>query len=275
MERAVSKEFTVQPTSELGITSVGRSDTMAGHKYGPAVRPYYLIHYILAGAGTFMVNNIAYDLHAGQGFLIEPNYQTTYIADNETPWSYVWIGFTGRGADFLLNQLAISEGTPVFNSKNSFELASCVNNILAMKEYTPASNLRALSYLLQFLSYIAAGTVENTIHHQETQNPYVKQAIEYIGQNIQGVTVDKLAQAVNVNRSYLAELFKQNLDLTPSEYIRNFRITKARHLLESSDLSIDQVAFQCGYQHANSFTRLFNRSYGLSPRSYRQQVQRK
>lgn len=86
------------------------------------------------------------------------------------------------------------------------------------------------------------------------------------------VTVESLAQAVNLNRSYLTSLFKQDLDLTPSEYIQNFRITKARHLLESSDISIDQVAEQCGYQRTNSFTRVFKRTYGISPRHYRQQV---
>lgn len=271
MEKAIARDYPIQREAALGITSVGRSDTMTGHKYGPAVRPYYLIHYILAGSGTFKVNNIAYHLHAGQGFLIEPNYRTTYIADTATPWSYVWLGFTGQGAIQLIDQLAISETTPVFNSDDSFELADCVNKILLIKEMTPANNLLALSYLLRFLSCIAAATVSAVKQEQPKQNQYVEQAIQYIGQHLTTVSVDALAQAVNINRSYLTDLFKRNLDLTPSDYIRNFRITKARHLLESSTLNIDQVAEQCGYQHTNSFTRVFKQIYGISPRKYRQQ----
>ncbi|MBB1079283.1 helix-turn-helix domain-containing protein [Limosilactobacillus sp. STM2_1] len=271
MERAIARDYAIRPNEELGLTSVGRSDTMPEHKYGPAVRPYYLIHYILAGSGTFKVNNIAYHLHAGQGFLIEPNYRTTYVADKETPWSYVWLGFAGKSAATWINQLNISETSPVFNSTESYELADCVNKILALDNLAPANNLRAISYLFRFLSYIARGTVANVQQVRPKQNYYVTEAIQNISHHVTTVTVDNLAQAININRSYLTALFKRNLDLTPSEYIRNFRITKARHLLESSDTSIDQVAEQCGYQHLNSFTRVFKQTYGISPRQYRQQ----
>lgn len=271
MEKAISRDYAVSSNVELGLTSVGRSDTMSGHRYGPAVRPYYLIHYILSGSGIFKVNNVAYHLHAGQGFLIEPNYRTTYIADEETPWSYVWLGFTGKSAAAWIDQLNLSETSPVFNSDESYGLANCVNEILDLDSMTPENNLRALSCLFRFLSYIATGTIADVQQIKPKQNPYVTAAIHHVSHHLTTVTVDSLAQAVNVNRSYLTDLFKQNLDLTPSEYIRNFRITKARHLLESSELSIDQVAEHCGYQRTNSFTRVFKRTYGISPRQYRQQ----
>lgn len=271
MEKAIAKDFRLQEGTGLGITSVGRSDTMAGHKYGPAVRPYYLIHYILAGAGTFMADNVAYHLHAGQGFLIEPNYRTTYIADEDTPWSYVWLGFAGKGAAELVDQLSITAQTPVFNSTASFELADCVNHVLAITEMTPAGNLRALSQLLRFLSYIADATISDLSSSQPQRNDYVEQATQYVKEHLTTVSVNSLAAAINLNRSYLTNLFKDNLDMTPSEYIRNFRVTKARHLLESSTLRIDQIADRCGYQHTKSFARLFKQTYGISPRKYRQQ----
>ena len=63
--------------SNLFLTTFGHSVTGPGHRYGPAVRSYYLIHFILAGKGTFQANQHTYHLHAGQGFLIEPDYQTT------------------------------------------------------------------------------------------------------------------------------------------------------------------------------------------------------
>lgn len=273
MEKAITKDFPLQAGTWLGITSVGRSDTMAGHKYGPAVRPYYLIHYILAGSGTFVADNVTYHLHAGQGFLIEPNYRTTYIADKDTPWSYVWMGFAGKGAAELVEQLAVTAQAPVFNSPASYELADCVNRVLAIKKMNPAGNLRALSQLFRFLSYIADATVSGfplspaMSHH----NRYIDQATQYIQNHLTTVSVSSLAKAVNLNRSYLTDLFKANLGMTPSEYIRNFRITKARHLLESSTLRVDQVADRCGYQHTKSFARSFKQTYGVSPRKYRQQ----
>lgn len=271
MEKAVAFDYSPGKDSQLGITSVGRSDTMAGHRFGPAVRPYYLIHYILAGSGTFRVNGIDYHLHSGQGFFIEPNYQTYYIADELTPWSYVWLGFTGSYATTLVEQLAISEQTPVFNNDHYYELADCVNQIIQRPLTNTATTLRANSNLLRFLSLIADSTVVSG-HRTAQQNPYVDRAIAYLARHVATASADQLAQAVNLDRSYLSTLFKQVTDLTPGQYIRNFRITKARHLLESSALPVEEVAQQCGYDHANSFTRIFKRTYGMTPREYRKQV---
>ena len=93
MEKAVTMNFIPPKNDQLRLLSVGRSDTLSSHKYGPVVRNYYLIHYILAGLGTFQTEQMTYRLHAGQVFLIEPGQETTYIADKNTPWSYIWIGF--------------------------------------------------------------------------------------------------------------------------------------------------------------------------------------
>lgn len=71
--------------SDLFLTTFGHSVTGPGHRYGPAVRSYHLIHFILAGKGTFQANQHTYCLHAGQGFLIEPDYQTTYESDAKEP----------------------------------------------------------------------------------------------------------------------------------------------------------------------------------------------
>ena len=271
MEKAVAFDYSPEKESQLGITSVGRSDTMAGHRFGPAVRPYYLIHYILAGSGTFQVNGVDYHLHSGQGFFIEPNYQTYYIADELTPWSYVWLGFTGSYATALIQQLAISEQTPIFNNDHYYELADCVNQIIQHPLMNTATELRANSNLLRFLSLIADSTVVSG-HRTTQRSPYVDRAIAYLAQHVTTASADQLAQAVNLDRSYLSILFKQATDLTPGQYIRNFRITKARHLLESSMLPIEKVAQQCGYDHANSFTRIFKQTYGMTPHKYRRQV---
>ncbi|WP_267202407.1 AraC family transcriptional regulator [Limosilactobacillus kribbianus] len=273
MEKAINFDYSTQPDSLLGITSVGRSDTMAGHQYGPAVRPYYLLHYILSGSGTFRVNGIRYHLHAGQGFFIAPNCQTDYEADTVTPWSYVWLGFTGAYAQEVVNQLAISAENPVYSNSHYYELADCVNQIIQHRPVTVANSLLANSYLLRFLSLIADSTI---VQEQQTQqkNSYVDRAIDYLTKHAATASADQLARAVNLDRSYLTVLFKQVTDLTPGQYIRNFRITKARHLLESTTLPVEKIATLCGYTHANSFARIFKQTYGLSPRAYRKQVEK-
>ena len=81
--------------TSLEIYFCGREQCAAGHSFGPAVRPHYLIHFILSGKGRYHVNGDAYHLQAGDAFLIYPGETTVYEADEKNPWEYAWIGFGG------------------------------------------------------------------------------------------------------------------------------------------------------------------------------------
>ena len=73
-----------------------------GHSFGPAVRHYHLLHYVLEGEGTFYKGDRAYPVEAGDVFVILPEELTTYRGSVETPWTYVWVGFRGEETpDFL------------------------------------------------------------------------------------------------------------------------------------------------------------------------------
>ena len=65
------------------------------HGFGPAVRPNYIIHYILEGRGIYRVGDTTWNLAEGEGFLIEPGTLTFYQADAKEPWTYLGVGFEG------------------------------------------------------------------------------------------------------------------------------------------------------------------------------------
>ena len=102
--------------SELTLNFCGYSICQPRHSFGPAVRPGYILHFILSGRGSYQVGDCHYELKAGEGFLIEPDVMTYYEADAEEPWSYLWIGFQGTRADEMLNQLALSHGKLTFRA---------------------------------------------------------------------------------------------------------------------------------------------------------------
>ena len=271
MEHAISQNFWTAG-EQLALTAAGRSDTMPRHTFGPAVRPYYLIHYVLAGAGTFTSDGITYHLHAGQGFLIVPNQQTIYRADQQTPWSYVWVGFTGSMAPYLIDQLQISPTEPIFGETDRTTLVKCVNQLLQLEAHPHGqAELSALRYLLEFLSTVAQAPA--VIPNELTpMSDYIQKSITYLSHHLDTVTVPKLAAAVGLNRSYFSQLFSNATGQTPSTYLQNFRLTTARHLLESTDLTINEIAERTGYQHPQTFRRAFKATFGLSPRTYRQRA---
>ncbi len=83
------------------------------------------------------------------------------------------------------------------------------------------------------------------------------------------VSMPQLAAALSVSVRTLIRHFNDVLGTTPLAYLQNLRIEISMKLLESGDLSIEEIANQVGYQNASSFTRLFRQQVGATPAAYR------
>lgn len=82
-------------------------------------------------------------------------------------------------------------------------------------------------------------------------------------------TREDIAQQVGISADYLTDCFRQELGITPMTYLRRYRIRQARELLQTTDLSIMQVAMAVGFSESAHFTRTFQREVGMTPRAYR------
>lgn len=242
------------------------------HSFGPAVRPNYILHYIMEGKGKFLVNGEEYNLQKGQGFLIEPEVQTFYQADEEVPWTYLWIGFGGKKAEDYLRDLGLNKKQLIFQCGCGEELKKIVYSMLKHRKYTAANE-----YFLEGLLYTFFGTLKENMEiagnaGEKDGNLYVRKAAEFIQNNYADpVRVKDIADYVGVNRSYLYTLFQDNLQLSPKEYLTNFRLTRAAELLQLTDLSVETVAMSCGYQDALGFSKIFKAKMGITPSAYRKE----
>ena len=241
MEKSICIEVPGASESDLYLNVFGHSVTEPLHKAGPCVKSFYLIHFILEGEGKFMVNNVTYHLKKGQGFLIEPDYQVTYISDKANPWVYVWVGFSGREAGKMLHAVGLSQENPI---------------------------LTGMLYL--FLSAIAKA--QQTKIETPSGNTYVNHAIAYIQNHYSlPVSVEEISDYVGINRSYLSSLFKEYTGMSPIKYLQNFRITRAQHMLTVTDISVESIALSCGYQSAEAFHKIFRQLTGMSPKTFRRE----
>ena len=98
----------------------------------------------------------------------------------------------------------------------------------------------------------------------------IARAVSYIESNLGGVIRQKdLLEAANMGSTKFKKTFKQVTGLTVTEFISSERIELAKRLLTDHDMSIDDVAHRCGYARATSFSTLFAKSVGMSPRKWR------
>lgn len=98
--------------------------------------------------------------------------------------------------------------------------------------------------------------------------------MNYIRQNYaNGLNINQIADHFKIDRRKLALLFKQHTGMTPSSYLMECRILKAKELLHSCDCPIKLVAECAGYTDSLFFSRAFKKSTGLSPTEYRNSTQ--
>lgn len=88
----------------------------------------------------------------------------------------------------------------------------------------------------------------------------------YLDQNL---TLDELAQQINFSRSYLCYRFKQITGISLHQYIIRQRVYRAKGLLESSSMSLSEIAVCCGFYNHSHLTRAFKRLLGVPPSAFR------
>jgi len=98
----------------------------------------------------------------------------------------------------------------------------------------------------------------------------VRKAMAYIHrQYVNPLTRDDLARYVGMNDDYLTYCFRQELGVTPIDYLNRYRVLQAQRLLLNTDKSITEIAFEVGFSSNSYFSRIFRRQVGQSPDEYR------
>lgn len=273
MEDAYVLQLKNRKFSEFYLCFCGYANCEPLHSFGPAVRPNYIIHLVTAGKGRYTIGDTVYDLEAGQGFLIEPEVQTFYQADEKEPWSYLWIGFDGSRTKEYLADIGLGGGQKVFRCSHIAELKVMLINILKRNTYSVENEFLRESFLYSFFAGLSGGLeTEGVSRSEHTENFYVQKALEFIQNNYHyGVQVSEVADYVGVTRGYLHTLFTKELGQSPRDYLVNFRITRAAQLLTVTELSVEGVAQSCGYSDPLVFSKLFKKRMGKTPSAYRKE----
>jgi transcriptional regulator GlxA family with amidase domain len=105
---------------------------------------------------------------------------------------------------------------------------------------------------------------------QGVQDRLLLKAMSWIRKHLpQDISIQDLAQAMNVSTRTLVRRFNQHTGKGPQAWIQKQRIESSRQLFETTHLSLDEIVYQVGYADVSSFRRLFKRHTGLTPREYR------
>lgn len=230
----------------------GYEDCEPCHGYGPAVREYWLLHYVREGKGVFRREGKEYTVKAGEVFVIPPYMETYYEADAKQPWRYIWVGFTASVS------LPPAFSTLVLRHERLGEIFESMLHCRHMKNGKSA-------YLSGKIWELVALMLDEG---SREINP-VERALHYMhAEYMNDIRIGELAERLHLDRCYFSTLFAKRVGMSPSQYLIELRLQKAAELMARYGQKATVAAFSVGYPDIYAFSKIFKKRFGCSPRRY-------
>lgn len=266
-KQSFKKETADSP--ELSVYNCGQQSCEAGYTWGPGVRDHFLIHLVTSGRGSYTTGTDVYPVATGDLFLAKPNQLISYTADAQDPWEYYWVGFNGARAAHLVQQLPFTEDAPVYHAAQPDTARERLHDIYLSGGQEAYSETSMIGHLYLFLAHLMQYAPPLIHRPPEAGSGYVVGAIKYIQFNYsRDIGINDIAAAVGVSRSHLYRVFVGHLGQSPVEYLTQFRISEACSLLETTNLTVAEVAYSVGFFDQFYFSRVFKKAKGVPPSRY-------
>jgi AraC-like DNA-binding protein len=191
-------------------------------------------------------------------------YQVCDTLKNDERTSHIPIILLTAKADAASRIAGLRRGADAYLAKpfNKEELLVRLEMLLERQKRVAAYFSRSL----QAKSPLALpdGETEGDLQMEDAFLQKVRQIVEnhYSDENF---ALPGLCDKLNMSRSQLFRKLKAVADISPSSYIRSYRLDKAKKLLEEGGLAVSEVAWQVGYKDAAHFSRSFQEEFGFPP----------
>ncbi|MBS5923137.1 MAG: AraC family transcriptional regulator [Clostridium perfringens] len=262
----------VKENFEMNVDECGIEQGIPGLGYNYEVLKNAVIHYVTKGYGTFKFNGKVYNLKQGDIFILLKGMQVEYVASIDDPWEYYWIGFSGSNANEYLSRTSITNSC-VANCEENSKIPQIILNMCEIsKTYNPSrsDDILLLKELYSLLYALIEEFPKPFEYKDKELHTYIQDALNFINSNyMHSITVQEIADYVNLSRSYLYKMFIKNLGISPQRYLINLRMYKATLLLKGTKLPIGEVSSSVGYSDSLLFSKTFSKHFSMSPLNYR------
>lgn len=110
---------------------------------------------------------------------------------------------------------------------------------------------------------------DNLAKHNESNSPIIPYIKRYVSENLAAASLSKIALELNLTPNYLSKLFREQMDITFTEYLILQKMDYACKLLQNINFKVYEVALMCGYDNPKNFVKTFRQYIGCTPQEYR------
>jgi AraC-like DNA-binding protein len=231
---------------------------------------YYVV-FITKGQGVFesgrTTSNIVTE---GTCFFLFPDVWHRYKPHVQSGWEEYWIGFKGYYAETLMKKGFFAADQPFIDTGMNEQLLMLFRKILETVRLAPAGYHQVIAgIVLQVLGMLHSIRQ----YKDETDDPaaqLINKARFLLRESLETpVNMEQVARSLPMGYSKFRKAFKQFTGQSPHQYLLNLRLEKSRELLETTHLTVNEIAFQTGFESVFYFSKLFKKKNGVSPMQYR------
>lgn len=181
--------------------------------------------------------------------------------------------FGNRDLSFLANNKNSENVDPALKIDRSTLLDSFVNSMMLYFDNPKLVGDELMAVKLQELVMILSDSGKNAVATQILSTLYNPEQIAFekiINANLyNNLSISELAHLTNKSESTFKRAFKKYHKESPARFFRSHRLRKAAQLLSETNISISEIAYDCGFENVAHFSTCFSEEYVKSPRTYR------
>lgn len=223
-----------------------------------------LLLFTVKGEGCLQIKKREYRLQAGSIALVPRNEPNSYGTPSGETWEFYWIHPCGAAIDFL--DKVTEQGGFMMSFLPGYAYRQKLEDLLALCAERPLHFEWQLSQQLSaLLHHIALG-----MWTEYAQTTLAQRAVAYLENHYaEKIILDQLAQQLYVSTAHLIRVFRREIGCTPHQYLSQYRLMTAEHLLEFSNDPIETIALETGFSSSSHFISQFRQTHGLTPIQFR------
>ena len=234
-----------------------------------------ILIFCIRGKGWAEIDGRRFTIAASEVLFIPANKPHAYGADDDDPWSIHWAHFAGTAAASYASLLPAHEFVLSIPSADAKEIARMFRESyrLASTGLTERTvllvshGLRYVLGLLFFQTGRSLGSASHIVAHD------LMKSIEFMRANVaRSLTLQELSRHAGLSPTRYSALFREQTGASPVDHHIRLRMQAACHYLDTTALSVKEVAAKLGYDDPYYFSRIFQKILGCSPLAYRRSV---
>ena len=257
--------------TDLILLNIGYAVHRADWNYKNVNSPFARIYLVRQGIAKLHLQDQVQSLTPGHLYLIPPFTLHSYECDDFYTLYYIHI-YENPLDSQLVEQLAdINPGRNLkeYDPSNYDNSSTLMQNILLHTKNPTYTMMETQGILLQLLSRF----MKEATHKYEITDNRIRKTIRYIRKNIdKNITIDELTEICCLSKDHFIRLFKEEIHVTPVQYINQKKIEKAQLLIITDNRPVKDIAYTLSFENVSYFNRLFKRYTGLTPVMYKSKL---